>query len=249
MVFVHNLNPTILKFSFLEIRWYGVMYVIAFFLVYYYVKRQMFYGKTNLSTEQLDDLLVWSVIGLLLGSRLFNMFYYPAHYLSRPWEFFYIWQGGMSYFGGLFGLAVAVFLFSKINKIDFLHVTDLMVVPLSLGQALGRLGNFINGELWGKITNLSWGVVFPQAGPEPRHPTQIYQFILGVIIFIVLYMYKDKFTKGKLLALYLMMYGFMRFFIEFLLEDPVMSLSFLGLSQWFSIIAFVVGIIMWKKLN
>lgn len=247
MTFVHNLNPTILQLGGLEIRWYGLMYVIAFLLTYYYGQWRIKNEKTHLTVKDLDDLLVWSTLGLIIGSRIFNaVFYYPSYYLAKPWELFFIWKGGMSYFGGLAGLAFSVFYFAKKKKINFLHLTGLLVVPLSLGQALGRIGNFINGELWGTITTLPWGVKFP--GVEGfRHPVQIYEFFTGVIIFCILWKLKDKLSGEKLLGLYLIWYSVIRFLLDFVRGEIVMWVGPLTMSQVLCIPTVIIGVWLWKK--
>lgn len=246
MTFVHNINPTILKLGFLEIRWYGLMYVLAFFFVYFYVKYRINQGKTILNSKQLDDLLVWGALGVVIGARLFNVFYYPSFYLLKPWEILFIWKGGMSYFGGLIGLAISAYYFCKKYKLSYLHVADLVVVPMSIGQAFGRIGNFINGELYGTLTTLPWGVKF-QNVEGFRHPTQLYQFLTGVIIFVILWFNKDKLKQGQLLALYLILYGIFRFFTEFLRAEIVMWIGPLSLSQVLCIPTVLVGFWLWKK--
>ena len=248
MTFIHNINPTILNLGFLEIRWYGLMYVLAFFFVYFYVKHRINQGKTKLTLKQLDDLLVWETIGLIVGSRIVNTFYYPTYYLAKPWEVLFIWKGGMSYFGGLIGLAIVTYYFCKKYKFNFFHLTDLLVVPLSIGQAFGRIGNFINGELYGTPTSLPLGVQFP-IDEIYRHPTQIYQFLTSAFIFVILWFNKDKFKQGQLFALYLIMYGTFRFFTEFLRAEIVMWIGPLTLSQIFCIPTVIVGIYLLRRLK
>src|SRR3989344_3057533 len=180
-MFVHNINPTILHLGPLEIRWYGVMYVLAFLAVYYFAKSAIKQGKLKLTEKQLDDLLGLLVISMIVGARLF-------------YAIFYVWQGGLSFHGGFIAMLLAAWWFCKKHSLRLLQLADIFCVPLALGNAFGRIGNFINGELYGIPTSLPWGIVFPGTA-QARHPTQLYEVAYNIIIFAVLYFLSKKNLK------------------------------------------------------
>lgn len=214
MVWKHTLSPTILEFFGIEIRWYGLMYVLAFLAVYFYVKWRIKNKKVDMTEEELDSLMVWTTIGLMLGAKLFEILFYDLnYYLQNPLRMLEIWQG-LSFHGGLFGITLATILWTRKNKKSFWQIADAFTVPLALGQAFGRLGNFFNAELYGYKTSLPWAVDFGDG--IPRHPTQIYELLYNLIIFAVLLRYKDKLGKeGRILGLFLIMYSIFRTLTEF----------------------------------
>ncbi|MEM3154911.1 MAG: prolipoprotein diacylglyceryl transferase [Candidatus Woesearchaeota archaeon] len=247
-MFTHTLNPTILQLGPLEIRWYGLMYVLAFLVTYYYVRSAIRQGKLSLSEKELDSLLGWMVIFMILGARLaYAIFYNPAYFINAPWRILFIWEGGLSFHGGLAGVAFASWWYgTRKKRIPFLHLADIFCVPIALGNAFGRIGNFINGELYGVATNLPWGVVFPGA-EGARHPTQIYEAAYNVVIFGILYSLRNKQLKhGMLFGIYLTLYGIFRFAVEFIKDLP--SYGPLTMGQWLTLPLFLLGLwLIWKK--
>ncbi|HLF55066.1 MAG TPA: prolipoprotein diacylglyceryl transferase [Candidatus Nanoarchaeia archaeon] len=240
------IDPTILHLGPLEIRWYGLMYVLAFFVTYYYCKKAIEQGKLKLTLQELDELLGLLVICMIIGARIFYaLFYNPTYFISAPWKILYIWQGGLSFHGGLAGIVLAGLWFARKKKISFLHLADTLCVPLALGNAFGRIGNFINGELYGIATSLPWGVIFPGA-EGARHPTQLYEAAYNVLIFGILYSQRNKQWKdGQLFGLFLILYAIFRFSVEFIKDLP--SYGILTMGQWLTIPLLLIGIWLYRK--
>jgi phosphatidylglycerol:prolipoprotein diacylglycerol transferase len=235
------------------VRWYGLMYLVGFVL---FVALGKYRARQNLLTgwraADVDDMLLYGVFGVILGGRLgYVLFYKPLYYLAHPLEILSVWQGGMSFHGGLLGVLVALWLFARSRRKRWLDVTDFVAPLVPLGLAAGRLGNFINGELWGRVTDLPWGMVFPSAGPEPRHPSQLYQFGLeGLFLFALLWLYtRRRRPPGAASGLFLAGYGLTRFVAEYAREpDSFLGYLALGLTmgQWLSLPMFVAGGIMMR---
>lgn len=245
MVFVHNLNPVFLDLGFIEIRWYGVMYVLAFLFAYWYARKRIRDKKTSLAENELDTLLLWCVVGMIVGARVFEVFVWNwNYYAANPGEIIKFWHGGLSFHGALAGIIVAGWLFARSKKKSFLELADLFVVPGALGNAFGRIGNFINGELYGRITDVPWAVVFP--GVEgPRHPSQLYEAFYNVLVFAVLWFLKDKKMRfGSLFAAWLVLYAAARFVTEFF-REPTVMVGPLTLGQALNIPMILAGIGLW----
>jgi len=219
-----KISPDIVKIGPLSVRWYGLMYLIGFICSYLIVKREIKRRGLKVEKDFLENLYFYLILGLLLGARLgYVIFYNLTYYINHPLEVFAIWQGGMSFHGGLIGVILSALFFTKAKKFDFFTLTDMLVLTAPIGLGLGRIGNFINGELYGRITNVPWAMIFPEGGPLPRHPSQLYEASLeGFVLFIVLWFLKDKFSKsGILSSIFLIFYGIFRFFVEFFREpDP-----------------------------
>ncbi len=219
-----NINPEIIKIGPLSVRWYGLMYLIGFIASYLIVKGEIKRRGLRVEKDFLENLYFYLILGLLIGARVgYVIFYNLPYYINHPLEVFAIWQGGMSFHGGLIGVILAAFIFTKTKKFDFFTLTDMLVITAPIGIGLGRIGNFINGELYGRITDVPWAMVFPEAGHLPRHPSQLYEAALeGVLLFVILWFLKDKFNRsGIISSLFLILYGIFRFFVEFFREpDP-----------------------------
>ena len=240
MTFVHpQFDPIALQIGPVAIRWYGLMYVVAFVLVLVLGRIQ---ARRNMLTgwraHDVDDMLFYGVFGVILGGRLgYVLFYKPMYFLDHPLEIFAVWQGGMSFHGGFLGVLVALWVFARVRRKRWLEVTDFVAPLCPLGLAAGRLGNFINGELVGRVTDVPWAMVFPQAGPEPRHPSQLYQFGLeGLVLLAFLWWFSSKpRPTGQVSAMFLLGYGSLRFFTEFF-REPDAFIGFLALGftmgQW-----------------
>jgi len=219
-----NINPILIDLGPIRVSWYGLMYVFGFLFSYLLVRRQMRRKDFGISKSEVDDLYFYSILGLIAGARLgYVLFYNLKMYLENPLEIPAFWHGGMSFHGGLIGVLTAGIFFCWKNKKSFWKTADLIIVTIPIGLGLGRIGNFINGELYGRVTQVPWGMIFPQGGPLPRHPSQLYESALeGGVLFLVLWFLKDKkLPAGGLLAIFLFFYGLFRFFVEFLREpDP-----------------------------
>ncbi|MHB1590850.1 MAG: prolipoprotein diacylglyceryl transferase [Sulfuricella sp.] len=244
-------DPVAIHLGPLAIRWYGLMYLLAFGLFLLLGRRRIKTGpQLGWTVKELDDLLFYGVLGVVLGGRLgYVLFYQPAHFLAHPLEIFSVWQGGMAFHGGLLGVLVAMWLFARKTGKSWLAITDFIAPLVPLGLGAGRIGNFINGELWGRPSNVPWAMVFPQIDNVPRHPSQLYQFALeGLALFALLWLFSRKpRPTGAVSGLFLIGYGFFRFMVEFTREpDSFLGLLALGLSmgQWLSLPMIVAGVAM-----
>jgi phosphatidylglycerol:prolipoprotein diacylglycerol transferase len=244
-----NFDPIAIQIGPLAIRWYGLMYLVGFATAYGLGRLRIAAGKSSRVTVQLlDDLLFYGVLGVILGGRLgYVLFYKPGYYLQHPAEILAVWQGGMAFHGGFLGVLVAVWWVARKHRLGWLEVTDFLAPLAPLAFAAGRLGNFINGELWGRVTAVPWGMVFRGAGPDPRHPSQLYQFALeGVALFAILWLYSAKpRPTGAVSGAFLIGYGAFRFVAEYFREpDDFLGLLALGLSmgQWLSLPMVAAGI-------
>jgi len=255
-VLIHpQFDPVALSLGPLAIRWYGLMYLAAFGFLWWLGRIRIARGLAPIGREQFDDLIFLGVLGTILGGRLgYVLFYKPGYYLEHPLEIFAIWQGGMAFHGGFLGVLAAVAFFAWRRGVDWWRLMDFIAPCVPTGLAAGRLGNFINGELWGRPTDLPWGMVFRGAGSLPRHPSQLYQFALeGVLLFVLLWWYASKpRARGAVSAMFLMGYGTFRFIAEFAREpDEFLGLLALNLSmgQWLSLpmIAAGAALYVWSR--
>ncbi len=258
-----DIDPIAIHLGPLAIRWYGLTYLMAFGL-FIALGRQHLKRRPELGFDKqaLEDLLFWGMLGVVIGGRLGEvLFYQPTYYLSHPMQVFAIWQGGMSFHGGFLGVLVACWLWAQRTGRRFWQVTDFIAPLVPTGLAAGRIGNFINGELWGRpaSADLPWAMVFPHVDTLPRHPSQLYQVGLeGLLLFVVLWIYSAKPRPLKAVsAAFLLGYGLLRFIAEFfrtpdagIFGDHVTALG-LGLStaQWLCVPMMLIGGVMLYKLN
>ena len=252
-MFVHNIDPVLVGIGPFEIRYYGLFFVLGFVIAYFMLNYLAKRKKVGLTKDDVADFLLYIIIGTVLGARIFYVFVYNfPFYLQNPFEIIAIWHGGLSFHGGFIGAAIAGFYFCRKKKIDFYTLADIMVIPLALGLALGRLGNFTNGELYGRITNVPWAVQFPGADGF-RHPSQIYASLKDLTIFFTLWAIKDKkFPPGFMFWLFVVMYSALRFIVEFFRqpdEQLGFIIGFLSMGQILSIIMFVVGVFFMYKIT
>jgi phosphatidylglycerol:prolipoprotein diacylglycerol transferase len=242
-------DPVAFQVGPLAVRWYGLMYLVGFVLFVALGKIRARPGS-GFKPADLDDMLFYGVFGVILGGRLgYVLFYKPGYYLQHPGEILAIWQGGMSFHGGFLGVLAAALIWARVRGKRFLEVTDFIAPLIPLALAAGRLGNFINGELWGRPTDVPWGMVFPQADTLARHPSQLYHFALeGVLLFVVLWLYTRKPRPlGAASAVFLIGYGLCRFIVEFYREpDAFLGLLSLGLTmgQWLCVPMIALGVFM-----
>lgn len=251
-MFIHNIDPVLLSVGPFQIRYYGLFYVIGFLAAYFMINHLAKRKELPLSKDDIADLIIYILLGTIFGARIFYiLFYNLPFYLANPLEFLAVWHGGLSFHGGLIGASLAGFYFCRKKKISFYDLADIAVIPLALGLALGRIGNFINGELYGRITNLPWAVKFPDAEGF-RHPSQLYASLKNLLIFFALWVIKDKkWPKGFMFWLFIVMYSALRFTVEFFREpDPQLGfvLGFLSMGQVLSIIMFSIGVIFLSKI-
>jgi phosphatidylglycerol:prolipoprotein diacylglycerol transferase len=256
MIAYPQLNPVALQLGPVAIHWYGITYLVAFGLFIWLGARraQMAqFASRGWTKRDIEDLLFYGVLGVVIGGRLgYVLFYKPGYYAAHPLEVVAVWKGGMSFHGGLLGVLVAMALFAYARGRQFLDVGDLVAPCVPTGLAAGRIGNFINGELPGRLAdpNLPWGMVYPNAGPLPRHPSSLYQFALeGLLLFVLLWIYARKPRGlGQVSGAFLFGYGVLRFTAEFFREpDEFLGLLSLGMSmgQWLCVPMILAGIALW----
>ncbi|MBU3736205.1 MAG: prolipoprotein diacylglyceryl transferase [Methylobacterium sp.] len=249
-------DPVALRLGPLAIHWYGLMYLIGFLSLLWLGKRRIRQHPGSGWTERdLDDILFFGALGVILGGRLgYVLFYQPGYFLQHPLEIFAVWQGGMSFHGGFLGVLLAMVLFARKSGKPWLVIMDFVAPLVPVGLGAGRLGNFINGELWGRATDLPWGMVFPQVDRLARHPSQLYEMLLeGFLLFILLWRYSAKpRPAGTVSALFLIGYGSARFVVEFAREpDAYLGLLPLGMTmgQWLSAPMILAGVWLWRRAS
>jgi phosphatidylglycerol:prolipoprotein diacylglycerol transferase len=254
------IDPVLIRIGPLAIRWYALAYIFGLVLGWQYLRWLVRRPGWKLTREQLDDLLLYVTLGVVLGGRIgYILFYRPGFYLSHPLEALAVWQGGMSFHGGLLGVVVATILFARWHQLAILEISDALACAAPIGLFLGRIANFINGELWGRVSDVPWAMVFPGAGPEPRHPSQLYEAGLeGLVLFAVMAWLarrpREPGTQGRLTGAFLIGYGIARSIGE-LFRQPDANLGFLlgGLTmgQLLSLpmIAIGLALIAWSYRN
>jgi len=258
---VHNFNPIFIDLVFFQIKWYSIAYILGIMLGWLYALRIIKKDeniKKTVKASDFEDLIIYLIIGIIIGGRLGYVFFYNFGYYSENfYEIFKVWHGGMSFHGGLIGVIIGTYIFSITKKINFLKFTDIIACVAPIGLFLGRVANFINGELFGKISSLPWAVVFPEGGNFPRHPSQIYESILeGAVLFFLINFFAIK--KGLLektgytSALFLIFYSILRVFSE-LFREPDKHIGYVynyfSMGTLLSIITFFTGCIIFYFLK
>lgn len=250
-----DFNPIAVQLGPLAVHWYGLMYLFGFAMVWILGRYRIRQGVTDLTARNLEDLIFYCVLGVIAGGRLgYILFYKPAEYLADPLKVFYIWEGGMAFHGGLIGVIVALLIFARRHNKTLLQIGDFIAPLIPLGLGAGRLGNFINGELWGRPTDLPWGMVFRTAGDGvARHPSQLYEMALeGLLLFVLLWWFSSRpRPTGKVSGLFLMGYGVFRFLVEYTREPDYflgLVLGNLSMGQLLSLPMIAVGLILfWRS--
>jgi phosphatidylglycerol---prolipoprotein diacylglyceryl transferase len=258
-----RIDPVAIQLGPVAIHWYGLTYLAAFALFMLLALRRLHHqpfasvqGPGAWTRRDVEDMLFLGVLGVVIGGRLgYVLFYKPAYYAIHPLEIFYVWQGGMSFHGGMLGVIASQWWFARSRGKPFWQVMDFVAPCVPTGLAAGRIGNFINGELWGRPADASlpWAMIFPQAGPTiARHPSQIYQFLLeGLLLFVLLWLYARKERReGQVSAAFLIGYGAFRFIAEYFREPDAYLLwlqqaTGLSMGQWLCIPMIVAGVLLW----
>ena len=259
-MFIHNLDPVIFDFGFLAIRWYSLAYLAGITFGWWYGRKIILLlnrrHNSNFKLNLFDDYITYVIISIIVGGRLgYVLFYNLNYFLFNPIEIFFVWNGGMSFHGGLLGIIIATIIFSKKKGCDKLVLLDVVSCVAPVGIFFGRLANFINSELYGKPTDLPWAVTFPLVDSQARHPSQIYEGILeGVILFLILNLKikKISYNKGECAALFLVCYSVFRIISEFYREPDLQIgyiFNFISMGSLLSLFMFSVGIIMYFKVK
>ena len=254
-----TIDPVAFAIGPINLHWYGVMYVIGFLVGGILGRWRVKKPSVSIEIQQIWDLVFFVALGVVLGGRLgYILFYNLSYYLAHPIEWLFIWSGGMSFHGGLLGVLIAIWIFARCNRKRFLDITDFIAPLCPIGFGMGRIGNFINQELWGRSSDVPCAMVYPKAGGAARHPSQLYEaFFEGIVLFFIIWVYSIRPRKsGAISGLFLLSYGIIRFFVEFYREPDahlgVIAFGWLSMGQALSIPMILVGIaLLWwsgKKL-
>ena len=245
-----QIDPVAFSLGPLSVRWYGLMYLFGFAFAMWLAGRRADAPNSGWTRNEVSDLLFYGFLGVILGGRIgYVLFYNFDLFLADPTYLFKVWTGGMSFHGGLIGVITAMIWFAHKTKRHFFTVADFVAPLIPFGLGVGRIGNFMNGELWGRVTDVPWAIIFPEAGPEPRHPSQLYQFALeGVVLFIILNLFWRKNPpRGAISGMFLLFYGLFRFLVEFVRQpDSQLGLYFqeISMGQILSTPMIIIGALM-----
>jgi len=253
MIFIQpSIDPILISLGFLDIRWYSLSYIFTFIFGSILIKKLNKKSLNNLSDIQIDKFFVWAVLGVIIGGRVgYVLFYQLQLFFQDPLYIFQIWKGGMSFHGGLIGMIFAIYIFTKQNNLSFFYLSDLVSIVAPIGLFLGRISNFINTELYGRVTDFPFAIIYPLIDNNPRHPSQLYEaFFEGVVLFIILYLIfiknSKKYSAGIISAYFLILYSIFRFLIEFLREPDLhlgLYLNYFSMGQILCIPIFFAGIL------
>jgi len=245
-----DIDPILFQIGPIAIRWYSLAYVAGLFIGWRYIRCMVVKLNYRIDVQDIDDFLTWAVLGVIAGGRIgYILFYNPAYYFSHPLDALKVWHGGMSFHGGLLGVIVVTYIFAKRRGIDVLSLGDLVATAAPLGLLFGRVANFINGELFGRPTDVAWGIIFPSGGPVPRHPSQLYEAALEGLFLLLLLNLLVRFEavrerKGLLMGVFLTGYSLSRSFVE-LFREPDVQIGFLTggttMGQWLSMPMLLIG--------
>ena len=253
-----DIDPVAIAIGPLAIRWYALAFIVGLLAGWWYIGRLLRQPPHIMTRAQLSDFFSWAIVGVIAGGRLgYVSFYQAPYYFENPIEIFFVWQGGMSFHGGLLGVVVAIILFARRRNIPVFALGDLVACAAPIGLLFGRVANFINGELYGRVADVPWAVVFPGGGELPRHPSQLYEAALeGLVLFVVMFVLV-QFTKirtrpGLMMGIFLIGYGSARIIVEFF-REPDIQIGFLTsgttLGQWLSVPLLVAGIYFIYRAN
>ncbi len=249
-MFIHSINPTLLKIGFLEIRYYGVIYALGFIIAYFMIRNLVSRKKIDLDKDEIMDLIFYLIVGTVSGARLFFVFYNIPYFIRNPLKILAVWEGGLIFLGGFLGAIVALYIYCKKKKMDFFRMMDICVVPLPLALALGRIANFINSEFVGRLASVPWAVKFPSHAGF-RHPVQLYNSIALFMIFLfLLSLTKRKSKTGTMLLVFLLLYSLSRFLLGFFkIADQYGFILGLTIEQIVYLLIFVSALIFFIKSN
>lgn len=251
MLMYPHFNPIAFKVGPLAVHWYGIMYLVGFAAAWLLCQWRAKRPNSGWTKDQVNDLIFYSACGVIIGGRLGYMLFYDfPNFIANPLTIFRVWTGGMSFHGGMLGVIIGFWIFARRNHKGFFAVGDFLAPVVPFGLGAGRIGNFINGELWGRVTDVPWGMVFPAVGPPPRHPSVIYEFLLeGVVLFLVLWIYSAKPRPTMAVSgLFLIGYGIFRIIIEFF-RQPDSQLGFVAfgwvtMGQVLSVPMVILGVLL-----
>jgi len=247
-----GLNPTVLSIGWFNLKWYSIAYIAGIVLGWWYLLRLIAQPGAPMARRHADDLVFYATLGIILGGRLgYAVFYAPGMFAS-PWQILRLWDGGMSFHGGAIGTSVAMILFARANKLNALRVHDYLSCTIPGGLFFGRLANFVNGELWGKPTDVAWGIIFPRTGNDvARHPSQLYEaglegLLLGAVLWYFFWRTKARYDPGKLTGIFVGGYGIARFMVEYFREPDDQLREFanatgLHMGQWLCVPMIIAG--------
>ena len=247
-----GLSPVALSLGFFDIRWYSLGYLAGILLGYWYLTILIRQPGAPMARRHADDFVFYATLGIIIGGRVGYILFYQPSILQHPLDILKLWQGGMSLHGGVLGVLVAIWWMTRSQKLSFLRVCDYIACSIPFGLGLVRLANFVNGELWGKVTNVPWAIVFPDGGPFPRHPSQLYEAVLeGPLLFAILafafWKTKARYHPGKLVGICALAYGCARFGVEYFREADAQLMEFaartgLHMGQWLSLPMILIGL-------
>ena len=253
-MFTHNLDPVLFDFGFIAIRWYSLAYIGGILVGWWFgkkiIRKRLQDTGQKFDLREFDDLVTYLIISIIVGGRVgYIIFYNPGYYISNPLDIIKIWEGGMSFHGALIGIISGTYLFAIKRKISSLFLLDIIACVSPIGIFFGRIANFINGELVGKVTNISWSIIFPNIDMAARHPSQIYEALLeGIVLFFILniFIFKKNYKTGSCSFLFLIFYGFFRIFSEIFREPDVQLgylFNFFSMGTILSFLMIISGII------
>ena len=247
-MFTHNLDPVLLNFGLISIRWYSMAYIVGILAGWWYgkklIQKRLQFEIDKFYIKEFDDLISYLIIAIILGGRIgYIIFYNPQYYILNPFDTLKVWEGGMSFHGALAGIIIVTLIFSRKRNLKALFLLDIIACVSPIGIFLGRIANFVNGELVGKISNVSWSVIFPNIDLAPRHPSQIYEaFLEGIVLFTILnyLIFKKNYKLGICSSLFLIYYGIFRIISEFFREPDIQLGYIFNLASMGSILSFVM---------
>jgi len=255
-----GLHPVALKIGFFELRWYSLAYLAGILLGWWYLLKLLAQPGAPMARRHADDMVFYATLGIILGGRLgYVLFYRPLYYVQNPIEIPQLWDGGMSFHGGVIGVSLGILWMARKHRLDWLRIHDYVACCIPFGLFLGRLANFVNAELWGRQTDVPWAVVFPTGGDVPRHPSQLYEAMLeGPLLFLILwYLFwktRARYHPGKLVGAFLLVYGISRFLVEFVREPDAHLVEFaektyLHMGQWLTLPMILGGLYLIATAN